>query len=220
MLVEFLENMTIGGTAYRVKQQADLAPALAWDLIEVGKVGEVGAGTFKIRAIYTDLVQSTAGINPPGLASDPTLDNTVGGFPGTYLFAGNAENILVGQWQVVHEWAVGTAIYPHIHWALTQNSANDPDWRFYYRVCGFGKAAEAWVGPVSATHEVASATADQHRLSSFGSIPLTDEALSVIVLWRLHRLGNTDANNDDARLLSIDAHYRKNPMWLGQKPLR
>jgi hypothetical protein len=184
-------------------------PDVGWDLINRVVCRWVGDGD-RHTPTWTDLVGPAAGINPPGQASDPTLDNTIADWPGTLLFAGNAENILAGSWQVIHEWEEGTVLRPHIHWMLTSNSAAAVTWEFHYRISAIGSVAGAWSAAVPGVLTVDHGNvADAHAISAFGEIDMTGNTLSVIVWWRLHRQGVTDANNDDARLLSIDAHYRK-----------
>jgi len=207
--VRFLQVAQIRGTRYAPGDVEDIDTDIAVDFI-ARKVAVFAGDGDRHSHTWTDLVQGAVGVNPPGLVSDPSVDTTLTDFPGTYLFAGNAVNILAGSWQVIHEWAEGTALRPHIHWMLTANSADAVDWGFYWRVSGPGLLASAWSSEVSGTLKVGhGGVADTEAVTTFGEIDLTGYKVSCNVAWRLYRNGDTDANNDDARLLSIDAHYRK-----------
>ena len=97
---------------------------------------------------WDDLQFPAASINPIGAVSDPTVDTTETGLPGTLLFAGNADNMIAGVALMPHSWALGTSIHPHIHWMLPVASSAVVDWAFYYRHIGNpGDTMGAWVGP-------------------------------------------------------------------------
>ena len=90
-----------------------------------------------VTPVWDDLRFPAQGINPAGAIDAPTVDTTLTAFPGTLLFAGNAENVIAGIAQMPHAWAKGTPIRPHIHWAKTTGSASAISWVFYYRHLGF-----------------------------------------------------------------------------------
>ena len=49
---------------------------------------------------------------------------------------------------------------------------------------------------------------DEHLLTYWAPITMTGLIESAIVYWRLHRLGNTDTNNDAAICHELDFHYQ------------
>jgi hypothetical protein len=210
MKVEFKHRAQVAGVTYEVGDIADIDADIGHQLIDGQHAIYLGDGD-RHTDTWNDLVQLAAGINPTGAVNAPAYDDVETNWPGTLLFSGSADNLLCGQWQTSHEWNEGTAILPHIHWMLTADSSNAVGWEFYYRVTGVGEAADAWVGPIAGTLAISHQnTANFQAITTFGAIPLTEKHISVIVAWRLYRRGATDANANTARLLSIDAHYRKN----------
>jgi hypothetical protein len=161
---------------------------------------------------WDDLRFPAQAINPAGAAAAPTVDDTLANFPGTLLFSGSAENVICGVAQMPHAWSRGTPIRPHIHWSKPTGSSAAVSWVLYYRVLGFaGDAPAAWVGPVAGTLAAGAQTeSNEHLISSFGEIDMTGQKESSIVCWRVHRLGNTDADNNAARLLEFDIHFLNN----------
>ena len=160
--------------------------------------------------VWGDLRFPVQGINPAGAASPPALDSTLTSFPGTLLFAGNAENVIAGIAQMPHAWAKGTTVKPHIHWSKPVGSASAVTWELYYRHLGFaGEAADAWVGPVAGTIVAGDQTvSDSHIISSFGDIDMTGKRESSCLCWQIRRQGGTDADNGTARLYEFDIHYQ------------
>ena len=165
-----------------------------------------------VNGNWDDLRFPVQGINPAGSAAPPSVDTTLTDYPGTFLFAGNAENIIAGIAQMPHEWHAGTAIKPHIHWTKPTGSANAVTWQFYYRHCGnVGDNPGAWVGPIAETKTIGNPTvSNQHLLTSFGEIDMSGKTESCVIAWQLRRQGGTDADNTAVRLLELDFHYRKN----------
>lgn len=163
-----------------------------------------------LTGAWEDLRFPAAAINPLGATSPPSLDDTVTGFPGTLLFAGNAENIIAGVAQMPHSWRAGSTIRPHIHWSVPVASAAAVTWQFYYRHLGFaGDAAEDWVGPIAGTIVAGdTGTADAHIISSFGDLLMSNRRESSMICWQIRRQGGTDANNGTARLYEFDIHYQ------------
>jgi len=159
---------------------------------------------------WEDLRFPASLINPLGATSPPSLDNTVTDFPGTLLFAGNAENIIAGVAQMPHAWLPGSSLRPHIHWSKPVGSANAVSWEFYYRHLGFPPdVAGAWVGPIAATITAGDPTiTDSHIISGFGDISMTSRRESSMLCWQIRRQGGTDADAGTARLYEFDIHYQ------------
>lgn len=171
---------------------------------------------------WDDLSFSAVGINPPGAASDPTVESDLTKFPGSLLFAGNVENILAGTFQFPHRRAHGKTLFPHIHWNLPVGAAaSGVDWRFYARFSAPGKVATAWSSAIAGTVEIdGGISADAEHITSFGGlvVPTEYDVPSVNVSWKLHRLGNTDGNSGTARLLFVDFHFATDaPLGSGQE---
>ena len=163
----------------------------------------------QLTGAWDDLRFPAASINPVGATSPPALDDTVTGFPGTLLFAGNGENIVAGVAQMPHSWRAGSAIRPHIHWAKPVGSANAVAWEFYYRHLGFaGDVAGAWVGQIAGVIAEGDQTvSDSHIISTFGEVAMGGKRESSMICWKIVRQGGTDADAGTARLLEFDIHF-------------
>jgi hypothetical protein len=210
MNVLFLRQTQIRHTTYVPGDRADIDADDANDLIRRGLVSYLGEGDLH-SGTWNDIAGPVSGINPAGALDAPAVDTTETGWPGSFLFSGSADKLIAGYIQLGHDWEEGSPIRPHIHWMLTADSASAVTWEFYYRLSNIGDAAGTWVGPVSGTLAVSHGnTANVQALTTFGEIDMTGYTLSAIVAWRLYRRGSTDANNDDARLLSLDFHRRAN----------
>jgi hypothetical protein len=189
----------------------------------IGFVDDIGR-TYLVPAVEADAIPTSAdfpvaywddlrfpaqGINPAGATAPPTVDDVLTSFPGTLLFAGNAENVIAGVAQMPHTWVKGTSIKPHIHWSKPVGSAAAVTWELYYRHLGFaGATPEAWVGPVAGTLVVGNmSVTDQHCITSFGEVAMTGKAESACLCWQIRRQGGTDADNGTARLYEFDIHY-------------
>lgn len=209
MLVLFSRRTIIAGRIYNPGDTADIDTDIAVDLLDRSLASFLGDGD-RHTSSWTDLLQPASGINPAGAVAPPSIDQDLNEFAGSLLFSGALNNVLAGQWQLPHEWQEGTPIRPHIHWMLTADSAAAVAWVLRYRVGGIGQAAGEWSesvpGVLSVSH---GGVKDVHAISTFGEIAMTGNLVSVVVFWQLERLGSTDANGDDARVISIDAHYLK-----------
>lgn len=165
---------------------------------------------------WTDLKFPVQGVNPAGTAQPPSVDTNLSNFPGTLLFAGNAQNIIAGIAQMPHEWVSGTenpgeVIKPHIHWSKPTGSTAAVTWHFYYRLIGNpGDEVGPLVGPIQSERRVGNqAHSDEHLIDAFGEIDMTGYGDSTIIWWRVDRRGDTDAESNSVRLLEFDIHYRR-----------
>ena len=159
---------------------------------------------------WDDLRFPVQGVNPAGAVNAPSVDTDLTGYPGTLLFSGNQDNVIAGIAQMPHAWKRDSAISPHIHWSKPTGSAAAVDWVLYYRILGsVGDAPGALIGPVSAAVTIGDPTAsDEMLLTSFGDIDLTGQKESTCIAWQIRRLGDSDADNNTARLFEFDIHYQ------------
>lgn len=164
-------------------------------------------GRLKYYTGWDDLRAPASGINPPGLASDPTMAED-----GTLRFSSSAENLIAVLFQMPHAWKEGTGIRPHVHWHKTSDVAGDVAWEMRYRIIGVGSVPpewSAWIPAVSRNAEPGST--QKHTIDGFGEIDLAGETLSCMVSFQVRR--NPAAAKDDyaapAAMLEFDAHYQK-----------
>jgi hypothetical protein len=154
---------------------------------------------------WEDLRFSASGINPPGAASDPTVDTADGRFG----FSASATNIIAIQVQMPHSWKEGSVIVPHVHWSPTSTNTGNVLWRMEYKVANINEAFPAGYTPIDIL-DAGSGTADMHQLASFGNVSMTGKRVSCMMLLLLSRIGGdaTDTYTGTAKLNEFDIHYQ------------
>lgn len=167
-------------------------------------------GKFKLRhPQWDDLRMPAVGINPPGAATDPTLDNT----DGRWVFSASATNMLALQAQLPHGWVEGTIIEPHVHWSPTSTNTGNVLWRLEYKVASvWGAFPSEWTTIDSVSP--ANGVSDQHVIADFVGIDMTGHTLSCILLIKLSRVGGdaSDTYADTAKLNYFDIHFKQNSL--------
>lgn len=183
-----------------------------WICVAGGTPGtweELRINTGTVTTGWDDLRFPAQSINVTGSTAPPATDTTETSFPGTLLFSGSADQMICGIAQMPHRWKRGSSIKPHIHWSKTTGSSSAVTWELYLRdLKNPGETAAAWstayTGSIVAGDQTVT---DNHILSSFGTIAMTDREESVCFAWRLYRRGSTDAESNTARLYEFDIHY-------------
>jgi hypothetical protein len=162
--------------------------------------------------VWDDLRFPVVGINPTGAASDPTIDNVLADYPGTLLFSGTTENIISVIVQLPHGWMEKTELRPHLHWSKPTGSSSVVDWRLYTRFIGNpGDTPGAWssaeVGTITKGDQTVS---NQPLVSAFPAINTIGLPVraSTFFMFRIHRLGNSDAESNAVRLFEFDVHVQ------------
>ena len=159
---------------------------------------------------WDDLRFPMNSVDPTGLAAPATRVTSTTGYTGALSFAGNAENVCAGIAQMPHAWKRGSAIRPHIHWTKPTGSADAVTWELYVRIIGNpGDVAGAWSSALTPTATIGDPTiSDEHLLTYWAPVDMTGLVESAIVYWRLHRMGNTDADNNAVICHELDFHYQ------------
>lgn len=161
---------------------------------------------------WNDIRFPATAINPPGAASDPTLDAA----DGLLSFAAAATNTVAIAVQMPHGWAMDTPIEPHVHWMKTTSAAGDVVWELKYqyaRINGVFPGSYTTITTTTMSSIVTDTnTALQHLISDFAAItiPSPDNTESVMILCLLSRLGGDGADTYGAacKLLEFDIHYQ------------
>lgn len=168
-----------------------------------------GTGIAACAPAWDDLRFPAQSINPPGTLTGPTIDDGETAFPGTLLFSGSADNIICGVGQLPHSWD-RSALRPHIHWSKPTGSAAAVSWELRVRVIGNpGDVSGAWSDAIVAVDVAGDqSVSDNHVLSTFGDVTLTDCYESAMFAWRVYRRGGSDAETNAVRLFEFDVHYR------------
>ena len=162
---------------------------------------------------WEDLRFPASGFNPAGSTAPPSVDTATG----LLVFSGSADNIIGGVAQMPHSWVEGSTLRPHIHLIFpTAASGVNTRWKFEYDVANInGNFVNAY-GTYTALDAITVANpnnAKKHVIASFGDLPMTGYLLSCCILWRITRLANTDAADDDTNacvLQEFDIHYQSN----------
>ncbi len=160
-----------------------------------------------VDTYWDDLRFPVQGVNPPGAASDPSVNTTTG----MLEFAKAATNIIAGVAQMPHRWRQGTNLHPHIHWTghAAPGGSTDVVWKLEWAVVEIG---DTWDGTTYAgSSQITKAvTEDEHLLSEFAEIDMSAvDSVSCHVFWKLSRLGGdgSDDYDDVATLFELDFHY-------------
>lgn len=163
--------------------------------------------------VWDELRFPTQGINPAGAASPPSIDTAT--YPGTLLFSPTQENIVAGVAQMPHEWAIGTEIHPHVHWAKTTSAAGGVVWEYRYAIADLAGVFGAYSAWEACDYPAPDGnTANKHAVAAWSYSDMTGRNESAIVLWQVRRnpAAAADTYAADARLLEFDIHYRKNKL--------
>jgi hypothetical protein len=160
---------------------------------------------------WDDMMTVGTGINPPGAPSDPSRSTTTG----LLEFSGTQDNVVVGEWQMSHQWKPGI-VKPHIHLRFPTSTATNTRWLFEYDVASVNGDFVNNSGTLTTLATITIANPEnvkKHVVQGFGDIDLSTYKESTVILWRITRLASSDAADTYTgvvELLSLDLHYQKN----------
>jgi hypothetical protein len=160
---------------------------------------------------WDDMMTVGTGIIPPGAPSDPTRSTTTG----LLGFSGTQDNVVVGEWQMSHQWKPGI-VKPHIHLRFQTSTATNTRWLFEYDVSSVNGDFVNNSGTLTTLATITIANPQnvkKHVVQGFGDIDLSTYKESAVILWRITRLASSDAADTYTgvvELLSLDLHYQKN----------
>jgi hypothetical protein len=124
---------------------------------------------------------------------------------------------LTTNWQINHDWMLGTAVHPHIHW--WQTSVNMPNWLLAYRwqIQG-GAKVTGWTELIWTTNRATWTAGTLNQITGFGAIvaPAGYGQVSDIVQIRLYRdVTNVSTKFDgvetdpiDQGIVNLDGHIQ------------
>lgn len=161
--------------------------ALAWKDLDIGGV-ELGAG-----------------------ASAPDLVAIAGGTILLRAFDGGVTTEqLFGCKELDHDYAEGTNLYPHVHWAPTTAAAGNVKWQL---TCSIGVAGAAMgVGNTIEIVDTAPGVAWQPKMATFPAINGAALHIGNQIAFRLFRDPNADTYGADAVLLTFGFHIQVNSL--------
>ena len=159
---------------------------------------------------FDDLTFPASGINPPGLASDPTRSTATG----LLEFSGSQDNLLAGVAQMSHKWKEGTTLHPHLHLINPTANALVSRWKFEYNRGNVNGNYENAYGVYTTLATVSHTNPNnvlKHALLDFGDLTMSGYGgVSCCILWKISRLANSDAADTDTSaiaLVEFDIHY-------------
>jgi len=151
------------------------------------------------------VTRGSGGVNP--------LFSQIQGTLYAYKFSGTADNEIFFEVQMPHGWKEGTTIYPHVHWASNGTSKGNVTWGLDYEWQNINGTFSGTTSNIF-TSVAAVGTAKNQQITDIGANGITeaDKKISSMILCRLYRAGNSDANNDECFLLAFDIHYEVNTL--------
>lgn len=148
----------------------------------------------------------------PGNPDAPSLNMFRDGIHAYNFFAGQMSEAFAS-FHVDHDYAMGTALYPHIHWAITGTQTGTIRWGVEYTLAK-GHQQMAF-GPTTTVYveQAADGTAYKHMIaevSAGNAIPGTNVEPDTLILCRFFRDGEhaNDTLDADAFVFCVDLHYQ------------
>lgn len=119
------------------------------------------------------------------------------------------------QFHIDHDYALGTNVYPHVHWAAAGNGSGVVRWGMEFTVAkGYAQASGSVFGPTSIVYaetHVPSGSQYKHFITEVNpanSIPASQLEPDSIVLVRFFRDGPNDSYGDSVYGFKADLHYQ------------
>lgn len=148
-------------------------------------------------------------------ASVPSIINIASTTIRTYAYNGNTSVVdeLHGSLEILHNYAEGTDIIPHIHWLPSTNSGGDVKWQMEYvwiNSDGIPVTSSTTVAVVSA----AGSTAWLPKISAFQPISGTGKTIGSRFFFRVFRnpVDSQDTYGNDAAFTDFGVHYQINTL--------
>lgn len=171
---------------------------------------EIGA-----RAGWQDYLSSISAGKAVG-ANAPTWATIRAGLA-AYSFSASTMNEIWLSFHILHEYQVGTMIYPHVHWTTTGTNTGVCRWGLEYSFAR-GYNIEAFPAPTTIyLEQAASGTAYQHMItegSEGNGVTIANLETDGIILMRVFRdaANAADTLTDAAFGLFVDIHYQSDGM--------
>lgn len=129
----------------------------------------------------------------------------------TYFFGSGIEEEVFITVQMPHAWLEGSEIKPHVHWFPVANFSGTVVWGLEYLVLPPREIAAPGTTTTVASEAITAGPGlvDQHLITGFPAIDMTDNPVSTILLFRLYRdaTSPSDTYGADTGFLEFDIHY-------------
>ena len=143
--------------------------------------------------------------------SEPAFEDWIDGIFAYHFDAANDDDwSLHLSLQIPHDWAEGTQLRPHMHWAPTTTNTGDVVWELDYIVANVNEAYPAAASTLTVT-DTADGVANKHQIADFGLVSGDGLRISAVFACRLTRLGDDGADTftGDAVGISVVFHYQR-----------
>lgn len=146
--------------------------------------------------------------------TDPQISLLFGNMYG-YTWSPSARNEVWVDFHILHDYAVGTPVYPHIHWMPTTNNSGTVRWGIEYTVAQ-GHGIDTFPTTTSTVYieqTISNANRYKHMIaevSDANAIPATDLNIDGFIKMRVFR-DATHANDtypDTVHAWCVDLHYQ------------
>ena len=153
-------------------------------------------------------------------AQDPSWTTFRNGISG-YAFSASAINETHHRFHILHDYAVGTVIYPHVHWSPNTTSTGVVRWGFEYTIAqGHQQGAGSTFGATTTVYveqTVSVSSQYQHfvaEVSLANAIPATQAQVDAVILMRIFRDAShvNDTFPDPVFAWTADCHYQSNTL--------
>lgn len=158
-------------------------------------------GTIKFignSTVFTDVVRDVTNLKVQGSGlSINVTENSL-----DYLTSSNLLDYAYTNYQIPHEWKIGSTIYPHIHWQQAED--NLPNWLIQYRWQTNGAAkTTSWTNYSLDTNVYTYTSGILNQIShNSGLVPPAGASLSDIIQIRLFR----DTDNGSGEFSGLDPY--------------
>lgn len=146
--------------------------------------------------------------------SDPQITQLFGNMYG-YTWSPSSRNEVWVDFHILHDYAVGTPVFPHIHWMPTTNNAGTVRWGIEYTVAqGHGVDTFSTATATIYIHQtISSNNRYRHMIAEVDNadaIPATDLNIDGFIKMRVFRdaTHNLDTYPDSVHAWCVDLHYQ------------
>lgn len=180
-----------------------------WRALPVGSVPTtVGDLTVTGNITLTNTVYDDCVVALDARSGPAGAEPTFAAFAGpvfAWEFSGSASNALYFSLQLPHRYKHGSDLLPHIHWTKTTGTADAVIWGLDYVMASINSNFVTTATTIYTTNTCP--TSMQHKIASFPTISGTNFSGSAVMMGKIYRLGDVDADTGTAWGLMLDVHY-------------
>lgn len=190
----------------------DLDGNLIADIIATGIDGQEGSLLSNEDYVWNDLISVFVETASVTSGNRPSMGPLWGNLRGL-LFARNTMQQVYVDFHIPHDYAMGTMLYPHVHWTPTNDDAGTVRWGFeYYIAKGHAQEQFPLAGSIFYVDTVFSTgNARRHYVAeppTGQGIPAAGIEPDTVIKMRIFRDGANDTYNTSVHAWQSDIHYQ------------